>query len=139
MLAIPYPVRFTAIKLIERDPAMVKIVKEQDLAIVATADRLAGEIETIHGESVCVVMSAERYQVADRIAAEVITMYPLSEGPQKKSLTDQLDRVALHPFLGYLAVIARDWRVARLDICDRRPYLRPHPVTPLAVRDSINR
>ena len=103
-LAIPYPVRFTAIKLIERDPAMVKIVKEQDLAIVATADRLAGEIETIHGESVCVVMSAERYQVADRIAAEVITMYPLSEGPQKKSLTDQLDRVALHPFLGYLAV-----------------------------------
>jgi ferrous iron transport protein B len=103
-LTIPYPVRFTAIKLLERDPAMVKIVKEQDQAIVGMADRLAGEIETMHGESVCVVMSAERYQVADRIAAEVITMYPISEGPQKKSLTDRLDRVALHPLLGYLAV-----------------------------------
>ncbi len=103
-LAIPYPVRFTAIKLIERDPAMVKIVNELDLSVIGTAERLAGEIETMHGESVCVVMSAERYQVADRIAAEVITMYPMSEGPQKKSLTDRLDRFALHPFLGYLTV-----------------------------------
>ncbi len=58
----------------------------------------------MHGESVSVVMSAERYQVADRIAAEVITMHPRSEGAQKKSLTDRLDRVALHPFLGYLTV-----------------------------------
>ncbi|MGD0081503.1 MAG: ferrous iron transport protein B [Methanoregula sp.] len=103
-LTIPYPVRFTAIKLLERDPSMVKIVKEQAPAIVGTAEQLAGEIETMHGESVCVVMSAERYQVADRIAADVITMHSMSEGPQKKSLTDRLDRVALHPFLGYLAV-----------------------------------
>ena len=103
-LTIPYPLRFTAIKLLERDPAMVKIVKEQAPAIVITAEKLAGEIETMHGESVCVVMSAERYQVADRIAADVITMHSMSEGPQKKSLTDRLDRIALHPFLGYLAV-----------------------------------
>ena len=103
-LTIPYPRRFTAIKLIERDPAMMKIVNELDPAVIGTAERLAGEIETMHGESVSVVMSAERYQVADRIAAEVITMHPRSEGAQKKSLTDRLDRVALHPFLGYLTV-----------------------------------
>jgi ferrous iron transport protein B len=51
-------------------------------------------------------MSAERYQVADRIAAEVISLRAPGEGPQKKSLTDKLDAVALHPVLGYLAVIA---------------------------------
>ena len=103
-LTISYPVRFIAIKLIERDPAMVAIVKEQAPGIVETADRLAAEIETIHGESVCVVMSAERYQVADRIAAEVITVRARQDGLPKKSLTDRLDQVALHPLLGYLAV-----------------------------------
>jgi ferrous iron transport protein B len=51
-------------------------------------------------------MSAERYQVADRIATEVISLRAPGEGPQKKSLTDTLDQIALHPVLGYLAVIA---------------------------------
>lgn len=101
-----YPVRWTAIKLLERDPAIMQIVSEQDPSIVENAGLLAGEIESIHGEPVCVVMSAERYQIADRIAVEVITMRTPGEGPQKKSLTDTLDQIALHPILGYLAVIA---------------------------------
>jgi len=102
----PYPVRWTAIKLLERDPAIQRIIGEQDTSVVETADNLAKEIESLHGEPVCVVMSAERYQVADRIAAEVVTVRPAEKGPQKKSLTDKLDQIALHPFLGYLAVIA---------------------------------
>ena len=101
-----YPVRWTAIKLLERDPQIAKMVGAQDTAAVEFAGSLAGEIEAIHGEPVCVVMSAERYQVADRIAAEVITVKAPDAGPQKKSLTDRLDSVALHPVLGYLAVIA---------------------------------
>jgi ferrous iron transport protein B len=101
-----YPVRWTAIKLLERDPAIQHIVSEQDASVVKTADILAGEIESLHGEPVCVIMSAERYQVADRIAAEVVIVSPAEKGPQKKSLTDKLDQVALHPVLGYLAVIA---------------------------------
>ena len=102
----PYPIRWTAIKLLERDPAIQKIVSEQDPGIVEKAGLLAGEIESIHGEPVCIVMSAERYQIADRIAAEVITVRAPGEGPQKKSMTDKLDEIALHPILGYLAVIA---------------------------------
>jgi ferrous iron transport protein B len=101
-----YPIRWTAIKLLERDPAIMQIVSEQDPSIVENAGLLAGEIESIHGEPVCVVMSAERYQIADRIAVEVINMRTPGEGPQKKSLTDTLDQIALHPILGYLAVIA---------------------------------
>ncbi len=105
-VATPYPVRWTAIKLLERDPSIVKLVSEQDPGIAGKAGVLASEIEAIHGEPVCVVMSAERYQIADRIAAEVMTIRPPGEGPQKKSLTDKLDAIALHPVLGYLAVIA---------------------------------
>ncbi|MCX6684380.1 MAG: ferrous iron transport protein B [Methanoregula sp.] len=102
----PYPVRWTAIKLLERDPAIVKLVSEQDPNIAEKAGLLAGEIEFIHGEPVCVVMSAERYHIADRIAAEVTTLRAPDDGPVQKSLTDKLDAVALHPVLGYLAVIA---------------------------------
>jgi ferrous iron transport protein B len=101
-----YPVRWTAIKLLERDPAITQMVREQAPGTVESAELLAGEIESIHGEPVCVVMSAERYQVADRIATEVISLRAPGEGPQKKSLTDTLDQIALHPVLGYLAVIA---------------------------------
>ena len=83
---------------------MVKIVKDQAPGVVEKADRLAVEIEAIHGETVCVVMSAERYNVADRIAAEVITVRAPENGVHKKSLTGRLDRLALHPFLRYFTV-----------------------------------
>ena len=100
----PLPVRFTAIKLLERDPSMVKIVKEQAPAIVGTAEQLAGEIEAMHGESVCVVMSAERYQVADRIRCRRYHDAP-GVGEAAEKVPDRpARRVALHPFLGYLAV-----------------------------------
>ena len=105
-VSTPYPVRWTAIKLLERDPSIVKLVSEQDLGIAEKAGLLAGEIESIHGEPVCVVMSAERYQIADRIVEQVMIIQAPGEGPKKKSLTDKLDAVALHPVLGYLAVIA---------------------------------
>jgi ferrous iron transport protein B len=100
----PYPVRWIAIKLLERDPEVARIVGSQDPSILAAAGKLSEEIETLHGEPVCVVMSAERYQVADRIAAEVITVRAPEVGTHTKSLTDRLDQVALHPLLGYLAV-----------------------------------
>nr|WP_321349823.1 ferrous iron transport protein B [uncultured Methanoregula sp.] len=105
-VSTPYPVRWTAIKLLERDPAIVELVTRQDPGIAEKAGLLAGEIESIHGEPVCVIMSAERYQVADRIAADVVTIRQHGEGPAKKSLTDRLDAVALHPIFGYLAIIA---------------------------------
>jgi ferrous iron transport protein B len=105
-VSTPYPVRWTAIKLLERDPAIVELVTRQDPGIAEKAGLLAGEIESIHGEPVCVIMSAERYQVADRIAADVVTIRQHGEGPVKKSLTYRLDAAALHPIFGYLAIIA---------------------------------
>ena len=101
-----YPVRWIAIKLLERDPEITRIIGEQAPDVVRVAENLATEIETLHGEAVCVVMSAERYQIADRIAAEVITIRTPADGSVKKSLTDTIDSLALHPFFGYLMVIA---------------------------------
>lgn len=102
----PYPTRWVAIKLLEKDPKITGLVEEQAPEIVKTAAKLAAEIEALHGESICVVMSAERYQVADRIAEQVISICTPDDKPVKKSLTDRIDRFALHPFFGYLMVIA---------------------------------
>ncbi len=115
----PYPVRWTAIKLLERDPAIMQMVRGQDTGAVESAGLLAGEIESIHGEPVCVVLSAERYQIADRIAAEVITIKAPGEGLKEQSLTDKLDRIALHPFLRVSRGHCRDWRITGLDVFNR--------------------
>lgn len=105
-ISTPYPVRWTAIKFLEGDRRIVQMVREQDSSLVEAAEQLSREIEAMHGEPVSVVMSAERYQVADRIAAEVITVRAPEDGIQEMSLTDRIDRIVLHPVIGYVSVIA---------------------------------
>jgi len=105
-ISTPYPIRWIAIKLLERDREVTRIVSSQDPSVITTSTKLSDEIEALHGEPVCVVMSAERYQVADRIAAEVITVRSSDDGSIKKSLTDRIDRIALHPYFGYFMVLA---------------------------------
>lgn len=97
---IGYPVRWTAIKLIEKDAEIIKLVEEADPNIPILAGSLADEIEKIHGESSGVIVTGERYQVADAISHEVIK--DLTPGMKKRTLTETLDSVALHPILGYL-------------------------------------
>ena len=105
-ISTPYPIRWTAIKLLEGDSHIVQMIREQDPAVIGTAGKLSSEIEAIHGEPVSVVMSAERYLVADRIAAEVITVRATEADVPGKSLTDRIDRIVLHPVFGYFSVIA---------------------------------
>ncbi|HWQ20558.1 MAG TPA: ferrous iron transport protein B, partial [Methanotrichaceae archaeon] len=96
-----YPRRWIAIKLLERDGEVTKLIHGLDESIVQDAEALAKEIEEIHGEPSSVVMSAERYKIADEIARNVQMIR--AEGD---TLTDKLDRIALHPILGYLAIVA---------------------------------
>ncbi|MFA5332090.1 MAG: ferrous iron transport protein B [Methanoregula sp.] len=105
-ISTQYPLRWVAIKLLERDSEILRQVAPQDPVIVSEAEKFSSEIETLHGEPVCIVMSAERYQIADRIAAEVITIRSPEDSAATLSLTDRIDRVALHPYFGYLMVIA---------------------------------
>jgi ferrous iron transport protein B len=98
-----YPQRWLAIKLLERDEEIFKLVGELDGAggtIIQASEGLAKEIERIHGEPSGVVISAERYKIADEIARKVQKIRT-----EKATLTDKLDRIALHPVLGYMAII----------------------------------
>ncbi|MHB8119773.1 MAG: ferrous iron transport protein B [Methanothrix sp.] len=99
---IDYPRRWVAIKLLERDEEITKLMAGIDGAdtIVQAAVALAEELEHIHGESSSVVISAERYHVAEEIARSVQRF-----SREEESLTDRLDGIALHPVLGYFAIL----------------------------------
>ena len=99
-----YPVRWTAIKLLENDPEITKLVQGMDPEVTAMAAALAKELQDIHGEPSSIVITGERYHVADMIAHEVVK--EISPGTKKKSLTETLDGIALHPVLGYVMAIA---------------------------------
>lgn len=94
-----YPRRWLAIKLLEKDEVITKLIKGLDSTIVQVAEELAEEIERIHGEPSSVVISAERYKIADEIARAVQQIRT-----EEETLTDKLDKIALHPILGYLAI-----------------------------------
>lgn len=99
-----YPVRWTAIKLLENDPEITKLVIDIDPNVPTLAATLAEEIRIIHGEPSSIVITGERYHVADMIAHEVVK--ETAPGTKKRTLTETLDGIALHPILGYVAAIA---------------------------------
>ncbi len=101
-----YPARWVAIKLLERDREFSELVARTNNEIVTISGRLAKELEEIHGEPSGVVITAERYQLVDRIASEIMTQTNQVELSEKKSWSDKLDSIALHPVLGYLMVVA---------------------------------
>lgn len=100
-IKINYPRRWVAIKLLEKDEEITKLVAGMDGSLVSAASDLAKELEEMHGESSNVIISAERYHVAEEIARSAQSI-----GVEGVSITDRLDAVALHPVLGYFSILA---------------------------------
>jgi ferrous iron transport protein B len=98
-----YPPRWTAIKLLEGDPDTVWDAKKQAPDVASAAQTYARELEKIHGEPVGTVLSGERYHAAEQIVAGVMEIH--SHGDQESTLTERIDRLALHPVLGYLLLV----------------------------------
>jgi len=100
-----YPSRWVAVKLLERDPAVVGKIRsyESGEEVIKAAERFASEIEKIHGEPAHVVIASERYNIANRIAQDATVFV----SPPKLSLEEKLDAITSHKVLGYpiLAVI----------------------------------
>lgn len=105
-LCTVYPARWIAIKLLERDTDVAGKLKnyENGSAVLNQAEKIASEIEQMHGEPSPVVLASERYSLANKIAKETITI----ESPPKISLEQKLDAITTHKVLGYpiLAAVA---------------------------------
>jgi ferrous iron transport protein B len=98
-----YPPRWTAIKLLEGDPDTLWEARKLAPDTVAAAQEYSLELEKIHGEPAGTVLSGERYHAAERLVAEVMEIR--TPGDQEVTLTERIDRLALHPVLGYLLLI----------------------------------
>src|SRR3972149_6035968 len=97
-LGLEYPSRWVAIKLLENDPEIKKLIGSKSGSIVKPADGLASEIPSIHNEPCFAVIAAERYSLASSIA---------KEGQQQQSevettFSEKLEWVTTHRMFGYI-------------------------------------
>jgi ferrous iron transport protein B len=98
---IPYPGRWIAIKLLEKDSDIVKLAGEKYPDLLRKAKELAGRLEEIHGHDSSLVIADERSHLATQITREIVKMAP----HRKMSLNERLDMITTHKFAGYLIMI----------------------------------
>ena len=92
-----YPRRWIAIKLLEGDPEICKLVYSQQPAIKANVEALAQEIEKIHAEPCSSVISSERYNLANQIVRESLVVV----SPMNISWEERLDLLTTDRIWGY--------------------------------------
>ena len=93
----PYPPRWTAIKLLEGDSEVKRIIHQSEPSVEDLEAELKREIEEIHGHDTSSVIASERYSIANRLAAEASThLVP------KRTMMDSLEKMTTHPLVGYL-------------------------------------
>ncbi|MGQ9625157.1 MAG: ferrous iron transport protein B [Candidatus Bathycorpusculaceae bacterium] len=99
-----YPARWIAVKLLERDIDVAGKLRnyENGQKILDYAEKMASELEKMHGESSPVVIASERYSLASKIAKDVTVF----EAPPRISLEQKLDAVTTHKILGYPVLTA---------------------------------
>ncbi len=95
-----YPPRWIAIKLLERDPEIEKLVYSQQKDVADKVDSLAQEIEKIHSEPTSTVIASERYNVANQIVGKSTVVTP----PAKPGLDEKLDSFTVHRIWGYVVM-----------------------------------
>jgi ferrous iron transport protein B len=96
-LDLGYPARWVAIKLLENDPEIRKLVEAQSREVVNHAYALAREIEEIHNEPSFSVIASERYFLANQFAFGAQL-----ESKIKITFAEKLDRLVTHRVFGYI-------------------------------------
>jgi ferrous iron transport protein B len=99
---LKFPLRWTAIKLLEEDLEIISLIKKIVPKIIEKAQNFSKEIEQVHKEPCATVIASERYAIAARIVSKVQT----HEQPQKPSRGERLDMLTMHGFWGYIVLFA---------------------------------
>ncbi|WP_456422570.1 ferrous iron transport protein B [Thermococcus sp.] len=99
-LAERYPLRWLAIKLLQRDDEVMKLVLrhlgEEKLREIMTH---ISEAEERYGRAMDLIIAGQKYEFIDGLTHEF-----MSYGKTGETLTDQLDRILVHPVYGFLAM-----------------------------------
>ncbi|HBC71614.1 MAG TPA: ferrous iron transport protein B [Coxiellaceae bacterium] len=99
---LPYPKRFIAIKLLEKDAVIEKHLAQSNREVLEKAQQLNLELEKIHGHNSSIVIADERCHLASQIAKQVMTVTK----PEKISAHEALDILTGHKIWGYPVMIA---------------------------------
>ncbi|MCK9151592.1 ferrous iron transport protein B [Methanobacterium alcaliphilum] len=99
-LEFDYSNRWMAIKILENDPEIKKLINSETTSIIPYANQLANEIEEIHSEPTFSVMASERYALANKIASGAQIQTEI-----KIPFSEKLDKFLTHPFYGYVSSI----------------------------------
>jgi ferrous iron transport protein B len=98
---LPYPVRWIAIKLLEKDNDITGLIRDKRPEVLERVKQLSQVLEEIHGHDSSIVIADERSHLASRITREIVKITP----HRKASLNDRLDAITTHKFTGYLVMI----------------------------------
>ncbi len=98
-----FPARFAALKLMEGDREMLKYIQDRRPEVVQLARKAAEELETLHGEKIAEIISAELYSIVHHVVSAVqVIEHPL----EKETLPDKLDHLTTHSVGGYVILVA---------------------------------
>lgn len=100
-LNLEYPSRWVAIKLLEDDSEIKKLVRLKSEAVVSTSETMAKEVENTYKESSFSVIASERYSKASQIAADIQRQEMV-----KATFSDRLDWFTTHKVFGYVTAFA---------------------------------
>lgn len=98
---LPYPERWLAIKLLEKDFEIIKAIHQTRPEVLEKARIFEKRLEDIHGHDSSLVISDERCHLAIQIMREIVTMHP----HKKLSWSDRLDIITTHRFTGSMVMI----------------------------------
>ena len=98
---LPYPLRWVAIKLLEKDGDITAMVSEKKPEAVEVAARITEELEEIHGHDSPLVIADERSLLASRITRDAVKI----ARNRKLSLNERLDALTTHKVTGYLLMV----------------------------------
>jgi len=96
----PYPARWVAIKLLERDDEIEGIIYDAQPELVGTVNQERTKLESAHGHDFGSVIASERFALAHRIANNASRHVE----PQK-NIGKRIEDAASHPILGYVMMI----------------------------------
>ncbi len=98
---LPYPVRWIAIKLLEKDNDITTLAGEKRAGVLTKVKQLSESLEKIHGHDSSVVIADERSHLASQITRDIIKITP----GRKLSLNERLDAITTRKFTGYLVMV----------------------------------
>ncbi len=101
-----YPPRFLAIKLLENDSEVIKILSDSKEGndIIKLSMKYRVELENLHGEDIHTIISSEIYSNIKKII-DLVLITKLKKSVKKRTLADFFDHLTTHSIFGYVVLI----------------------------------